>query len=659
MQSVSDRVWTGRFDLTMFRASHDLVNAKWARSEARLRKGALRMMAQALAAVTLATTTWLSSGHAAFAETRTLDLVNEYTQEHLTITFKKDGHYIPEALAELNHFLRDWRRNEEIRMDPRLFDVVWEVYQKTGVQEPVHVICGYRALATNNMLRTRSRMVAKHSQHTLGKAMDFRIPGVDPETVREIALKLQEGGVGYYSPGAGNFSHLDVGSVRAWPRVPRETLARLFPDGKTVHIPADGHPFEGYEEAKAELASRGIGAAVSGSEDDDGGKATAVAANTAGNGSFLASLFGSGPKAKAQPAEQAEDVAQSAPIEALPPQEPTPPARSRMPLIAAKLEQPTSDRSKQDVAAADAPLPALKPRTPQLALNTAPPAPTRSVDTAMIQAPPPPPRPNLVWQTGAAPILKGSAEPDLLAFNQPRPIPRPDIDLSDEGDAGQLADEDMPPVLPVARPHDEMQLAALPAGVTPPPSRPTLPPSEQQASLTQDGPVRLPPVEVPMPVASPLASAHSAFGAPSALGYASVPRDVDIEDLIPKVPERKVAARPPVARPMTSVEMSSVPGIALPVGKADPAAVASRGSLPTTLPILRGDTTTRRAEFAVLTRPDITHMPGILIAPRAVIAVSFSKGVPVAATSSTFEGSAIVQTSLVTFARSQQQALAQ
>jgi hypothetical protein len=140
-------------------------------------------------------------------------------------------------------------------MDPRLFDIIWEMHRATGSRAPVHIISAYRAPQTNQALRSRSRAVAEHSQHMLGKAMDIRIPDVDAARVREAAMRLQHGGVGFY-PGA-NFVHIDVGSVRAWPRMTREQLVRLFPDGRTVHLPADGNPLPGYEEARAEILSRG------------------------------------------------------------------------------------------------------------------------------------------------------------------------------------------------------------------------------------------------------------------------------------------------------------------------------------------------------------------------------------------------------------------
>lgn len=190
-------------------------------------------------------------------DTRTISLHHIHTGEDLTITFKREGRYDDEALKKINHVLRDWRRDEEIKMDPRLLDVVWEVYREVDAKVPIQVVCGYRAPATNAMLRRRSRGVAQFSQHMLGRAMDFYIPGVPLETQREAGLRLQRGGVGYYPSSGSPFVHLDVGSIRHWPRMTRAQLARVFPDGRTVHVPSDGHPLPGYALALADIQKRG------------------------------------------------------------------------------------------------------------------------------------------------------------------------------------------------------------------------------------------------------------------------------------------------------------------------------------------------------------------------------------------------------------------
>ncbi len=193
-------------------------------------------------------------------DTRTLVLHHLHTDEDITITYKHDGRYDEDALKKLDHFLRDWRKDESVHMDPRLFDVVWEVSREFSHDKPIHVVCGYRSPSTNAMLRRRSGGVAEFSQHTLGKAMDFYIPGASLEELREAGLRLQRGGVGYYPTSGSPFVHLDVGSVRHWPRMSREQLVGVFPNGRTVHVPSDGQPLPGYAQALADIQKRGSSA---------------------------------------------------------------------------------------------------------------------------------------------------------------------------------------------------------------------------------------------------------------------------------------------------------------------------------------------------------------------------------------------------------------
>ena len=220
---------------------------------------------------------------------RTLKLYFIHTKEKAEITFKRNGRYDQRGLKQLNTFLRDWRRNEPTKMDPRLFDLVWEVYQKSGGKGYINVVSAYRSPATNGMLRSRSKGVAKKSQHMLGKAMDFYIPGVKLSTLRATAMKFQVGGVGYYPTSGSPFVHLDVGSVRAWPRMSRQELVSLFPDGKTMHVPADGKPLPGYQQAVADYKRR-VGADTI---EVAGGGSSPKASKRKGGG-FLAALFGGG-----------------------------------------------------------------------------------------------------------------------------------------------------------------------------------------------------------------------------------------------------------------------------------------------------------------------------------------------------------------------------
>ena len=190
-------------------------------------------------------------------DTRSISMHHMHTDEDITITFKRDGRYDDAALEKLNWFLRDWRKAEQTKMDPHLIDLVWEVQREAGNKAPIWVVCGYRSPATNAMLRHRSAGVARFSQHMLGRAMDFYIPGVPLDEVRAMGLRLARGGVGFYPTSGSPFVHMDTGSVRMWPRMTHEQLVRVFPDGKTVQIPTDGRPLQGYALALAEIRQRG------------------------------------------------------------------------------------------------------------------------------------------------------------------------------------------------------------------------------------------------------------------------------------------------------------------------------------------------------------------------------------------------------------------
>jgi uncharacterized protein YcbK (DUF882 family) len=189
-------------------------------------------------------------------DTRTVIFSNQHTNEQGSFTYMVNGVYDQSVLDKLNWFMRDWRLNEPTKMDPHLFDIIWEVYRESGSKEPIDVLSGYRSPQTNAMLRRRSRQVAEHSQHMEGRAVDAHFVDVGPARIRDIAMRMQEGGVGFYPTGV-TWVHIDSGSVRYWPRMSREALTRLFPDGKTVFIPSDGQPMPGYELAKAEIESRG------------------------------------------------------------------------------------------------------------------------------------------------------------------------------------------------------------------------------------------------------------------------------------------------------------------------------------------------------------------------------------------------------------------
>jgi uncharacterized protein YcbK (DUF882 family) len=189
-----------------------------------------------LAALALLSASNALQNAVANGDTRSLTLRHSHRDDEITITFKRDGKYDENGLKQLNHFLRDWRNDKETNMDPHLFDVVWEVYREVGGKEPVHIVSAYRSPETNAMLRRHSTGVAQFSQHMLGRAMDFWIPGVPLEELRHAGLRLQRGGVGFYPSSGSPFVHLDTGSVRHWPRMAPDMLARVMSTAKATRL---------------------------------------------------------------------------------------------------------------------------------------------------------------------------------------------------------------------------------------------------------------------------------------------------------------------------------------------------------------------------------------------------------------------------------------
>lgn len=174
--------------------------------------------------------------------TRTISLHHIHTKETLTVTYKKGGRFVDDALKKINWLMRDWRENTQVKIDPTLIDLLWEMHTELGSKKPIHIICGYRSAKTNNMLRRTRGGQAKRSFHISGKAIDASFPDVPVKRMRYSALIRERGGVGYYPTSGIPFVHVDTGRVRAWPRVPRYELALLFPKGRTKHRPSKGGP---------------------------------------------------------------------------------------------------------------------------------------------------------------------------------------------------------------------------------------------------------------------------------------------------------------------------------------------------------------------------------------------------------------------------------
>ena len=475
-----------------------------------------------LIAISNSTQTVVANG-----DTRTLSMLHKHTGEEILITFKRNGRYDQDALNKLNWFLRDWRRDEPTRMDPHLFDIVWEVYRSVGAQSQIHVVSAYRSAGTNAMLRRRSRAVAQQSRHITGQAMDFYIPGASMTRVREAGMLLQRGGVGFYPCSANQFVHMDTGSVRHWPKVSRDYLARLFPDGRTVHIPSDGRPMAGFDTALAMVRARGGSAsrfydsradeAVSYDDDDDSARGGVVRQRSSSMGLF-AGLFGNRQQqaapapqpaapapAPAPAAEPAPAPAAAAPAQPVPTtiNQPAPGrpvqivtnAPPRMQIAAAPLPlraPPAAERlrgnaeEEAEPRLVAAPLPAARPAMPGTAVAQAPEPPTRPTvlaePTTVAQAPLPPSRPQVLAAASAQPTLpplittgeqrgrqaEGEPAPAMaLAFASPsQPVTLP-------GQGSLQGPQPRPAQAVRAAPHAPVQAAAAPATAPRPAARPT------------------------------------------------------------------------------------------------------------------------------------------------------------------------------------------
>lgn len=186
----------------------------------------------ALVALVLCGTARAKDADASANEVYRLHMFHTHTGESIDVVYRIGDHYLPEGIARLNHFLRDHRTQTESHYDPKEFDLLHSLMAKLGRPDgEIDIICGYRTPWSNHFLRSRSEDsgVAKHSQHMLAKAIDIRVPGVSTAKLRDTALSLHEGGVGYYP--VSQFVHVDVGPVREWQygrakSSPRRSVAR-------------------------------------------------------------------------------------------------------------------------------------------------------------------------------------------------------------------------------------------------------------------------------------------------------------------------------------------------------------------------------------------------------------------------------------------------
>lgn len=147
---------------------------------------------------------------------RHLSFYHTHTGKRLNVVYSRNGAYVPEALDEINRFLSDFRTGDMVEMDPELLDLIYDVRSALGSEGTYQVISAYRSPKTNEMLRGRNRTsgVARKSQHLLGTAIDVRLEGVNTGRLRDQALAMQRGGVGFYE--ASDFVHMDTGRVRSW-----------------------------------------------------------------------------------------------------------------------------------------------------------------------------------------------------------------------------------------------------------------------------------------------------------------------------------------------------------------------------------------------------------------------------------------------------------
>ncbi len=397
-----------------------------------------------LAVAAAFTAAWLvpNSTESAVAngDTRTIILSDQHTNETASFTFMVNGVYDQAALDKLNWFCRDWRLNEPTKMDPHLFDIIWEVYRKSGSTQPLDVLSGYRSPQTNAMLRRRSRQVAEHSMHMQGKAIDAHFVDVGTGRIRDIAMRMQAGGVGFYPSGMTPWVHIDSGSVRYWPRMSRDALTRLFPDGKTVFIPADGHPMPGYEQARAEIEARGGEVQV---------------ARGGGIGGLFSWLFGGG---------GADDAEESGGQEATTTMATTGNARggrsggSQTQVAFADAGPEAVAKAKRDLptgaayASAPEPAPAVKPQAPDSGSEAVAKAkrnlPTGPAYASADSAPTPPGKPQVVAALDQPDVASDASADEPLSAAGPKILaplpPRRPVDLA----AFAFADAPMPPARP-------------------------------------------------------------------------------------------------------------------------------------------------------------------------------------------------------------------
>ncbi len=547
----------------------------------------------------------------ASAETRTLDLYYVHTGERAQITFKKNGRYDPAGLKKLNQMLRDWRRNEPTRMDPALFDLVYEVWKESGSRKPITVTSAYRSPATNNMLRKRSRGVAKNSQHTYGRAMDWFVTDVSTAKLRAIALRKQVGGVGYYPSSRTPFVHTDTGSVRHWPRMTRSQLVAIFPKGRTLHVPTDGKPLPGYEEAVNDYLRRKKGLSVASSSGGGDAGSGAMAGFGRGDGiirppagaskSLLAQLFGGGADEEEDSVESTGAVSGGGDDDDAPA-----PARATTPARATEIARAPANNARGSAESA----------LPGVDAETAPAAPARAAPRTpeppvVVSAPPPPPAaPAPAVAPEPAPVAPGTDPVGalLVASNTLPPRAKP------EAPAAEPAVAEVAPAATVTAARVPVPAPGRAPGSVAIAVASTAPPKPKPAELL----VAAAPIT---PGTTPPVLGYASAG-PAALGGAVDPfaetAATVLRDSRPPAPMRgsATAARSvaddamPGASELGIAPMAGLVAVAVDDPFAEDLTAPDR-SEPL---LLSNEVTVRAMDFAILSAPDCRNLPAIIAA---------------------------------------------
>ncbi len=158
--------------------------------------------------------TTIHSNDACALETKHLSFYHMHTNERLDIVYFENGEYVQPALEKINRYLGDFRSGDMTAMDPGLLDLIYDIRETLGSRGTYEVISAYRSPKTNEILRATGGGVARNSQHLLGTAIDVRLEDIPIEVLRDAALSMQRGGVGFYKKS--NFVHIDTGRVRRW-----------------------------------------------------------------------------------------------------------------------------------------------------------------------------------------------------------------------------------------------------------------------------------------------------------------------------------------------------------------------------------------------------------------------------------------------------------